>query len=713
MVTYIIIFIILVIYLQPFRIWFGDRISICRSWAENRIYAVRYALEKRQIDRELAEKNRVQADQANDLIQQAKNAIDLDTYNPFEIDLLLKAIDYYQKSYLLVNNPSCTQASENIQFEIDRRHQFQTLFRIATAHFHHKRFREALTNLLSAQELYSPQQLVQTIADCQEKARDEDNYFRSLDIAKELSYAGKLRDALALVNDAVAKFNCEHGENLQLKLHRAIAAKEQLTLGTIEEKLGDLAEAKLHYLAAISLMPDWQEPQLKIAIVEVKNGEISQGIDRLETIDNPDTKLLAGLLYTQQQEYQKAREIWSKVDQGLVQEYWQALSNITQEQQRLIQPQIKQLVDRGDLEQARTLSLEFINKFGSDFLIETNLKDCILPSIETKMWETEDWGRISIFTHETWLNQLDLKSLHNWAISLYYSTQIDDNLEELIVAWPIAIANIELDPILQDLPWLGTKSPSFIDISHNLWEILEQRIEKIKDLDLPKYLHLRDQYRQELSAMNLAHSESNAKIMVGDLTILPASYQRYYAHIQLGESPQLWKTLYTNWGTAVAACLAGDPQRSATIQVDLEVNSSLDNFAYHFVVYQQGCYYLQQENWRSAIYPLDLAKSTIQANNEWSEKIDDLCANQRRKISDFEEHLDFARFWYDLLSTARSEVYLIEYRALTIHWEWYNAEVTDELALKKIQDLLDAYPHHPVVQEMFAQIYEYWLKIQQ
>ncbi len=713
MVTYIILLIIFVMSVQPLRIWVGDRISICRSWIGNRIYALRYALEKWQVDRELAKKIRVQTEQANNLIQQAKNTIQLDTYNPFDIDLLLKAIDLYQQSYLLANNPSCTQAIENIQVEIDRRHQFQSLFRIATEHFHHKRFSEALTNLLSAQALYSPQQLVQTIAECQEKASDEDNYFQSLEIAKELSYAGKFRDALILVNDAVAKFPSEHGENLQLKLHRAIAAKEQLISGKIEQKLGDFTSAKSHYSAALSLMPDWQEPHLKIAIIEVENGEISQGIDRLATIGNPQTKFLEGLLYTQQQEYQKAREIWSAIDRDSVQEYWQALSNITQEQQRLVQPQIKQLVDRGDLEQARTLSLEFISKFGSDLLIETNLTDCILPSIENKMWETEDWGNIAIFMHETWRNRLDLKSLHNWAISLYYSTQIDDNLEELIVAWSIAIANINLDPILQDLPWLGTKSPSFINLSNSLWQILEQQIEKIKDLDLPKYLHLRDRYRQESSAMNLALTEPNAKIMVGDLMILPASYQRYYSHIKLGESIELWKTLYTSWGTAVAACLAGDIQRSATIQVDLEVNSSLDKFAYHFILYQQGCHDLQQENWRNAIYPLDLAKSTIQTNDDWSEKIDELCTKQRHKISNFDEHVDFSRFWYDLLSTPQSEVYFIEYRALKIHSEWYNSEITDRFALKKIQDLLDAYPHHPVVQEMFAQIYEYWLKIQQ
>ncbi len=519
-----------------------------------------------------------------------------------------------------------------------------------------------------------------------------------------------MRDALQIVNDAVAKFTCEHGENLQIKFNRAIAAKEQLNLGKIEQKLGDFTAAKAHYLAALSLMPAWSEPQLQLAIIDLKVGEISQGIDRLINIDDPRTKFLEGLIYTQRKEYQTAREVWSKVDRVLVQEYWQMLSNMTQEQQKIIQPQIQQLVDRQDLETAKTLSLEFINKYGSDPLIQTNLTDCILPGIEAKIWGTKDWVKIAKFARETWLNRGDITSLHNWAIALYYATQNDDNIEEFILAWATAIANIDIDPMLQDLPWLGTKSPSSIEISRKLWEILEQRIETVKDIDLSKYLDLRDRYRRELWAIKLIQSDPNAKITAGCLTILPAIYQRYYAHISLGETPEIWKTLYTNWGTAVAACLAGDPQRAEIIQADLMVNSSLEEFANHFILYEQGCYHLQQEDWRSAIYPLDRAKNTIQNHNEWMAKIDELCANHRRKITEFEEHLDFSRFWADLFTSNRSQDYLIEYQALKIHWDWYHSLVSDELSLMRIQDLLNVHPDLPIVQEMFNQIYEYWLK---
>jgi hypothetical protein len=662
-------------------------------------------------DRRNQGKDRERFSQAELLIKQAKSAIDRDTeiYNPFDTDLLSTAIDCYHKSYLLVNKDSCSQAIESLQLEIERRHQFQSLFRTATKYFHEKQFGQALTTLFSAQALYSPHQLVKTISDCEENAKLEKIYLQSLAEAKRLSYAGKFSDALKIVELATAKFDRQDGANIQVSLNRIIAAKTQLELGKIKQENGDIAGAKNDYLAAIYLMPEWKEPQLKLAILEAQSGEDRAAIDRLAAIDYPHTKCLEGLLHTQSGEYRQAREMWSKLDRNLVKEYWEIISNETIEQCRTIQPQIKELVDCGELEAARATSLKFISQFGGDSLIENNLTNCILPGIETKIWKTKDWQNLAILTRENWLNQPSIKSLHNWAIALYYATQINGKIEQLTIAWSTAIANIDLDPTLQDLPWLIDKSPAMVDISDRLWNLLEQRIEIIKDADLSKYLDLRDGYRQEFWAMKLSQSQPNAKIMVGELKIMPGCYQNYYPQISLGEQPEIWKTLYTSWGKAVAACLAGDLERAALISSDLIANSSLEDFANHFILYKQGCYYLHQEDWRSATYPLNDAKPAIDKNLSWQAEIDELCINHRQKIYDFDEHLDFSQFWYDLLSSFHAEMYLVEYQALKIRFEWANSLISDEEAVVKSQDLRDTHPTHLIAEEIFTEIYQYWL----
>ena len=695
-------------------------ISICllvstrqyyRPWLNSQISKLREAIQAWKIEqkRQTAEGDRHQ--RAELLIQQAKSAIVQDNYNPFNIDLLLTAIQYNQESYSLVNKVSCLQGIDNIQIEIDRRHQFQTIFNTANTYFHLKQFRQALDNFLLAQELYSPQRLVQTIAECREQTHSEDIYLQSIAEAKTLSYAGKFRDALRIVNDAVAKFPNPSGETLQFKLGRIIAAKEQINLGEIEQKNGDLSAAKSHYLAALTLLPEWNKPKLKLVAIELKIGEIDCGIERLATLESPKTKYLEGLLCTRQQQYQQAELAWSSVaNRDLVREHRQIISKLTIAQFQLIQPQIKQSIERGELEQARTLSLNFIDRFGSNDAIETNLNSCILPGIEVKIWKTEKWDKIAIFAREQWANQRDIKSLHNWAIARYYHAQNDDNIEELIMALSAAIANIDLDPSIQDLPWLGTKSLPASEISDKLWQILEQRIESIKESDLSQYLHLRDRYRQEFWAMKLAQEIPDAKITVGELTIPPACYQRYYAQIQLGEEIEVWKTLYTDWGRAVAACLAGDLQRAETIKTELKVNSILEEFACHFITYERGCYYLQQQDWHSAIVPLNSIKQTIDRHLEWWLQLEELCAICRTKLSDIDENLEFARFWYDLLASLQSEDYLVEYRAVRIQYRWQTSAVSDMLSLIKIRQLLDDYPHHPVVIGIFSQIQEYHIQ---
>jgi hypothetical protein len=649
------------------------------------------------------------------LIKQAKYAIaqDSEVYNPFDTDLLLAAIEYYHQSYLLINKDSYLQSIDSLQIEIDRRQEFKSLFRTATKYFHDKYFGEALATLFLAQALYSPPQLVKTIAECEDLARNEKVYLKSLDEAQKLSHAGNFNDALNIIALAATKFPRQDGADLQVKLNRVIAATEQLDLGNTQAKSGDINAAKYHYAAALHLMPEWKEPQLKLAMIEAQTGETSAAIDRLATVNNSQTKCLEGLLYSKKGRYQQAKEIWSKLNRDFVREYWHLISNETIEQCKLIQPQIKQLVDRGELEQARTISLKFIDQFGSDSLIETNLNNCILPGIEAKIWQTEDWPKIAILAHENWLHQPNIKSLHNWTIALYYTSQIDDNLDDLIIAWPTAIANISLDPSLQDIPWLGEKLPSLNDLSDRLWQILDRRIEEIKDSDLPKYLNLRDCYRREFWAMELAQDQPDTKMMLGELVILPACFQHYYSQFSLGEELKVWKTLYTKWGKAVAACLAGDPDRAEIIKTDLAINSKLEEFASQFVLYKQGYYYIQQENWRKAIYPLNDAKLTIRDNYQWHDPIDQLCTNHRLKIIDFEEHLDFSRFWHDLLPSNQSESYFVEYQALKIQLDWCNSLIPDAESLAKIKDLLYYYPLHPIAQAMFTQINDHWLQSNQ
>lgn len=202
--TSIIIIVLLIIYFPRLR-----------DWAPLHFSSISNAIKKWQENRQISSEHKAMATQSEYLIQQAKSEIKQDNYNPFDIDRLLAAIAYYKRSFQLVNKDSCRQAIDNLDLEIERRQTFQTLFQTGTEHFRFQRLSEALADLQEAKALYSTSELIEVIANVKQAQVNETAYFQSLDRARELSYAGKFRDALAIVTAAVAKFTREDGETLQ------------------------------------------------------------------------------------------------------------------------------------------------------------------------------------------------------------------------------------------------------------------------------------------------------------------------------------------------------------------------------------------------------------------------------------------------------------------------------------------------------------------
>ena len=266
------------------------------------------------------------------------------------------------------------------------------------------------------------------------------------------------------------------------------------------------------------------------------------------------------------------------------------------------------------------------------------------------------------------MEQQDINSLHNWAVASYYLSQTDSSeLANFIIAWSTALANIEQNPTLQNVPWLGSNSINVEDVSAKLKQILENAIDAVKDSNIDKYLKLRDIYRREMVSLSLIHQNDCGMKIKQQLFILPGCYQRFHNRIPETKLPaQIWGALYTDWGLAVAACHEADTARAIKIKPNKNPASEADNFAYCFVSYHEGCYYLQNLEWRKAIKPLQQAKPKIKAKSDWRKEIDRLCELQRKKINDFDEHLQFSKFWYELIDSQPSKSYFAEQSAIQV-----------------------------------------------
>ncbi len=189
------------------------------------------------------------------------------------------------------------------------------------------------------------------------------------------------------------------------------------------------------------------------------------------------------------------------------------------------------------------------------------------------------------------------------------------------------------------------------------------------------------------------------------LFVLPGCYQRFCDRLPEIRFPaQILGALYTDWGLAVAACHEGDTARAIKIKPNKNPISVTDRFADRFVSYHEGCHYLQNLEWRKAIKSFEQAKLEIKANSDWCKEIDRLCELQRQKINDFEEHLQFSKFWYELIATQPSKSYFAEYKARKVAEKLSNETISYHQGLKELQKIKDIDPNNSVTLNLIETI---------
>lgn len=365
---------------------------------------------------------------------------------------------------------------------------------------------------------------------------------------------------------------------------------------------------------------------------------------------------------------------------------------------------IEQDVSNNELEAAKVKSHCLLTKFGPDDLVQSNLENHIQAHLDAKFWKTHNWQQIYLTTEQVWHEQFNPVSLHNWFVAAYYYAQVDPNrLPDLIIAWSMALANLDVDPSLKHLPWMESQSVDLDDFTRTLTELIEGLIDEVKENNLENYLQLRDLYRVE--ALALHPSNRPACITFHGLRFMPGCYKRYHDFLPISECPSgILGTLYTSWGRSVAACLDGDSARALAIRPDQSPKTPAEDFAKQLVSYYEGCHYLQNQQWQLAMTAFAETGSRIQNTLEWQSEIDKLCAIQRRLISEDKEHLEFAQSWYTLLGSRPSASYLAEYKAKVIVTQLAQKSISEAKALEQLNELKQLDIDNPIVTALVDEI---------
>lgn len=648
---------------------------------------------------------------ADKLVAQAKKILQQDHGDPWETQNLTNAITFYQRCNKILYDTQVLETIHNCQQEIKKRQQFQALVKQAQSQAESWYFKNAIAIYSQAEQLYSTQALTQAIATATAQIPQEEIYNASLQKARQGEIEGKLRGAIALLESAVTKFPRTDGRDLLNQLKSLVQGRELFRQGLAAEKAGNFSTAISLYDQASTLLPDQTNCRIRLGIVTIKMQAWKTALCYLENLPGEQAAYLRGFACAQQENLQLAYREWQGISSPNVIQQQEIIKILSQRQRLCALKNIETLVTDSKLEQAKIASKEFIQKFGSDLLVEENLSQHIEPRLEVAIWQDKNWQVITEKTEKIWLDQPHVNSLHNWAVAnYYYAQQHSQHLRILTISWSTALANIHQDVLLQDVPWLGNKSVDFNVVFHQLKQQLETFIDTVKDKDIHQYLQLRDCWRLEYIALELMGQPAIKGIKINDVFVTPGCYHHYVSRAQpisiqtIDPQHKILHCLYTNWGLAVAACLTGDSQRAMQLKPINQPSADLEIFAQKLVAYYEGCYYLQQHKWQAAITPFQQAHSEIKINREWQTEIDQLCGLQRQNISEDQEHLAFAQFWYDILASDNSRIYLAEYKAEQVREEVASQKISKQQALQKLEriKLIDA--ENPVVLDLIQRI---------
>ncbi|MGD1919351.1 MAG: tetratricopeptide repeat protein, partial [Pleurocapsa sp.] len=359
---------------------------------------------------------------ANRLYHQAKELEKKDRVDPNNSDKLKEALAVYKQCDRLVKNSTYTKAINRCQKKIDDRLRFQSLINAGRNRAMENYFKEALHNFLKAKKLFSTSEIKQEIDQCNQSIKEENQYEQVLEKSNQIARAGKFQAAIDLLRPAVDNFTRQDGKKLLNKLKLAIKTKSLYQSGLIAEHQGEFDSAIALYKQALELIPEYIDCKLRLAIIATKN-KPQRAIDYVKGIDNEQGIYIRGFAYTQLENWQQAEREWSALNCSNTEIQRYNIINIVERDRLKIVYKIEQLVDKKQIEIAKSISIDFIEKYEDHSIVKNNLENYIDPVLENRVWQNKNWTEVVSKTKQSWLEKQDIKSLHNWAIATYYQGQ--------------------------------------------------------------------------------------------------------------------------------------------------------------------------------------------------------------------------------------------------------------------------------------------------
>lgn len=632
--------------------------------------------------------------EADTLLGNAKNLLRSDTGNPFVVYNLIEAISVYERCLEIIQEGNLVQVIDDLKQEVAKRQQFRELCNEAKNYSSRYCFKDAVRVYELAQKLYDVDVLQEYIREAKEHFQAEEVYLIGFKKAQQACSNGNFQLAYRLLTNVLQNFPRPEGMSFLEKVEKIIKGKEKFYEGLQAEQDGHLEIATSLYAESQTLLPELTECKIRQGILAIKGGRYDQALQYLKGVKGEQATYLRGFAHAEMKNFEAAEREWKSMVSPKIQVQRSILQQLISLERLRTLKLIEESVDSNDLESAKILSENYLKHNGSDTLVINNLNNHIYPRIASQMWLNADLRTVVTNTRQDWERNINVTTLHNYALACYYyaleQLPEEQNLGifiEVIATISTVLANLSNDPLLKNIPWLAGTQVDYEEIAQNIHKLLDQLIDKFKESNLDSYFKLRDIQRLEKMALDLIDNQPNLTSKIQELYITPCCYEHIRKIVNVKFSVNLWGALFTDWGLAIAACQNNDIPRAIEIKPS-STKGEIELFAKQFVALHEGCYYLRNKNWEKAQTHLNEAKQVINDYPEWRKEIDRLCGMQRQEISDFDEHLKFAQFWYDLLGSQPSKTYLAEYKSEEVAMNLDKKSLTKQKALQQLNEVL-------------------------
>lgn len=647
--------------------------------------------------------------EAEKLISQANSLIK--SQDPLDIKSFIRAVTLYQSSLLILNEPKTKAKLSRVKHELSQRQIFTNEYDQGQILAQQLYIAKALKSFRKAEEIYSTALLTVKINDCESKIEDEKQYLHNLKIAKVHVKCGFLEKALQVLVEARKIFPRQDSTSLSNKLENTLKGYEEICKGLNSEKLQNHEQAAIHYNSSLKLLPstniveDTIYTRLAFSHCRLRNPILA--LQYLENSSTQSALYLKGFIYFKQGDFNKASQAWTSLNHPEIKEQSKLLKQAAESQKLKVIHQIQIYIEAQNLHAAKSESQEYLDKFGEDdYPVGINLEQHIQPCLEISNWQTNDYSAILPNLEKQLQQSFAQANIHNWAIAAYLAAQDDKScIPKMIAAIFAMVANLEQNQNLKMLPWLTDEVLDLNQLKQDLISLAQNTLDRLKDEDLSSYLQGRDLYRVETHALRLNIENEKFAPKIGNIYLTPGCY-RYFSNIlsQAKPNESLLGTLYTEWGTAIAACLDGDIERAIQIQPRQTATNSLEKLAVSTITYYRGKHALQSGKWREAQTHLKGLASIIQKNREWQKEINELGTKIRRELDNNNDHINFAEFWHHITGNPVASAYLAEYKAEAIRERIVEEKISLSQAKRELQKLRTIDKNNPLVEDLIEKI---------